>query len=142
MVPDSEQAQTSRQVVIDLLRRAAEAGDKALLAECGTTAAGGNDADIVHLAALESTLANDVLRRVCEAMKLDFEATTERAALIEIDGNLPRLAAEKEAVAQGIKARIGWDPPPVFLKALFRRGLLNEMAKLRKVELKNWEESE
>ncbi len=124
----------------DLARRAAEAGDQELLAEVGRVAATGTEAEIESLAALESTLANEVLRRACEAMKLDFEATTERAAGEEIDGSQPRLKSEKLAVAQGIFARFGWEPPPAFLKALFRRGLLNEMARLRKAKLQKQED--
>jgi len=115
----------------DLARRAAEAGDKGLLAEVGQVAASGSEADVERLAGLESHFANDALKRVCEAMKLDFEAVTERAAVMEIDGNMPRLTAEKAAVAEAIQVRTGWTPPAAFLKALFRRGLVNSQARLK-----------
>ena len=130
-VVDNETSQTSRQAVLDLLRRAAEAGDRELLTEVGQVAASGSEADVERLAGLEAHLANDVLKRVCEAMKLDFETTTERAAMAEIEGGLPRLESEKRAVAEAIQARIGWEPPAVFLKALFKRGLVNSQMRLQ-----------
>lgn len=121
----------SRQAVLDLLRRAAEAGEKAVLAEAGAVAASGNPDEIERLSRLESYLANDVLRRVCEAMKLEFEAVTERAAITEIDGGSTRLAAEQEAVRGAIAARTGWTPPSAFVKALFKTALQSVVAKIR-----------